>query len=570
MCSLSSSSMLFPSKLLYHKPVLIRPRNVRPLQFRPTSLSQQNLGMVSWSESNFNAPLNGYNGWEIVDFPKQDKEKSKGLPKIVIVGVGAAVASVLSIFGYFLLPKKGFELQISATLNALHEKLPHPGTHEQDKDGDVASDEVDKVCVPNMEIISDVVDEYVTKEANDCTTGKGEFGRLIIPFPVDSTQQEALFVLKKLKIIDDEVKAEEFCTRREYARWLVRTNSELERSTRQRLMPTIALSGSTFPAFDDVSIQDPDFQSIQTLAEAGIIPSKLSENLASNDQEVNFYPERIISRQDLICWKAKLEYEIMPGVDAEISRKNIGFLDARHISSDALVDLYADISADEKSIVKRVFGQSKRFQSSRPSTIAQAAVALTSGRIMEFINEELLRLEAETNARQVAIEEIKLELLERGDIKRCWETKIEDERSRISQKEMAYDAAMKELEKQKLDPEGATANTLKQKTALECQLQLLSSLKEEVNDMTDKLVTDRAAYISEQSELQQALSEQQVRLEELLDRKSVLEAEIEALRILRSWIEEEAQKSQSHAKVLEEAGRRWRWDNQSTGTNSTT
>lgn len=31
----------------------------------------------------------------------------------------------------------------------------------------------------------------------------------------------------------------------------------------------------------------------------------------------------------------------------------------------------------------------------------------------------------------------------------------------------------------------------------------------------------------------------------------------------RSWIEDEARKSQARAKVLEEAGRRWKWDERS-------
>ncbi|CAI9753751.1 unnamed protein product [Fraxinus pennsylvanica] len=82
-----------------------------------------------------------------------------------------------------------------------------------------------------------------------------------VPFAVDITQQEALLMLKNLRLVfglklfssehgsydcdqdiqitEDDVKAEQLCTRQEYARCL----------------------------------QDPDFQSIQSLAEAGIIRS---------------------------------------------------------------------------------------------------------------------------------------------------------------------------------------------------------------------------------------------------------------------------------------------------------
>jgi hypothetical protein len=46
---------------------------------------------------------------------------------------------------------------------------------------------------------------------------------------VDAAQQEAIAVLKKLKIYEDDIVADELCTKREYARWLVRSNSLLER-----------------------------------------------------------------------------------------------------------------------------------------------------------------------------------------------------------------------------------------------------------------------------------------------------------------------------------------------------
>lgn len=32
--------------------------------------------------------------------------------------------------------------------------------------------------------------------------------------------------------------------------------------------------------------------------------------------------------------------------------------------------------------------------------------------------------------------------------------------------------------------------------------------------------------------------------------------------LCRSWVEDEARKNQARAKVLEEVGRRWKWDDQ--------
>ncbi|KAK8625710.1 hypothetical protein V6N13_056871 [Hibiscus sabdariffa] len=98
---------------------------------------------------------------------------------------------------------------------------------------------------------------------------------IVVPVAVDSTQQEALMVLKELAIIEVAVKPDGLCTRREYARWLVRMSSLLERNHRHMIVPSIAFSGSEAAAFDDVGVDDPDFVFTQALAEACIIPSKL-------------------------------------------------------------------------------------------------------------------------------------------------------------------------------------------------------------------------------------------------------------------------------------------------------
>lgn len=242
-----------------------------------------------------------------------------------------------------------------------------------------------------------------------------------------------------------------------------------------------------------------------------------------------------------------------------MSRRNIGVLDAREISSDAIIYLFTDLQEDEKSILRRTFGQSKRFQPRKPSTKAQAAVALTSGRMENFISIELSRIKAENASKEIAMQEIRSELLEKGDIKQYWDRKMEEERIRGLRVEKAYLAAISDLEKEKTVKENLADEFLKQKAALDCQKQLLFSLKEEVNEMSERLTLEKAMYIDERSNTDTLLSNMLLKYEALLDAKSILEAEIEALRILRSWVEDEARKSQARAKVLEEVERRWKW-----------
>ncbi|XP_031099274.1 uncharacterized protein LOC116003525 [Ipomoea triloba] len=564
----STSRFLYPPNLKFSSiPFLIRTRSTR---FSVSASTVEKNARLSWGESSELNASDAYNGWAVVEKP-EFKEKEKGLPTFVKIGIGASVAALLgAVAAYFSVSAKGFKFQFSSPFNSSQGILaPHTREEEAIEQEAVSSDELledGEAFEVSPESVPDTFDKNVVADPNNITT-QGELHRIIIPFAVDSTQQDALLVLKKLKIIEDEVKAEELCTRREYARWLVQASALLERNRKHRIASSLALAGSTSAAFDDVCIEDPDFMPIQSLAEAGIIPSKLSlEKLPSNPYDsgdhkgVKFFPDRSISRQDLISWKAKLEYDIVPGINEEISRRKIGFLDVRDITSEVLVDLFVDILANERSIVWKVFGQSKRFQPNKPCTKGQVAVALSSGKMAEYTQSELAKLETENSSRLATMEEIKSDLLERGDVQRFWQRKIDEEKNRGLEVNKAYLDAIKDLDQEKVVLENAQAELLKQKAALDCQKQLLSSLKEEVDEMSNTLASEQAVYMEEQSELQGVLSDLQVKYEGLLDTKSVLEAEIEALRILRSWVEDEGKKSQARAKVLEEAGRRWKWE----------
>ncbi|KAK1552578.1 hypothetical protein Q3G72_019496 [Acer saccharum] len=155
-------------------------------------------------------------------------------------------------------------------------------------------------------------------------------------------------------------------------------------------------------------------------------------------------------------------------------------------------ELFMDMLVGDKSIVRRVFGPSKRFQPNKPSTKAQAAVALTSGRMTEAICIEQLRLEAERSSKQAEMEEIRSELLDRGDIIRSWDEKLNEERTRGSEVEKLYASACHDLEQELIVQEKDCAVLLKEKAAMDCQRQLLLNLKEEVDEMSERLESERA------------------------------------------------------------------------------
>lgn len=178
-------------------------------------------------------------------------------------------------------------------------------------------------------------------------------------------------------------------------------------------------------------------------------------------------------------------------------------------------------------------GQSKRLQPNKPSTKAQAAVALTSGRMVEAVSTELLRQEAENLSRQAEMDQVRFQLLDKGDIRKFWDEKLYEERQRGSEVENLYHEMLRDLEEEKTIQEKQFAEHLKEKAAMDCQRQLLFSLKEEVDQMSERLASESATYVAEKGKLQYMLSDLLSRQEELLDKKSILEAEKEAIRILR-------------------------------------
>ncbi|RAL40179.1 hypothetical protein DM860_008319 [Cuscuta australis] len=572
-CSLllpSSSRFLHPPPSWKHSsaPFLIRNRR-SPRFFISASTAEKNVGL-SWEGSSESDGFGAYNGWVVVEEPVF-KEISKGLPTFVKISTWASLAALLGAAAYFSLHLKGLKIQFTSPSNCMQD---YSVLNAQDKEpieiDYLRSDEPfedDEAVDANRENDLGTFGQNVAADPNNMTT-QGELHRIIIPFAADSTQKDALVVLKKLEIIEDEVKAEGLCTRREYAIWLVRASTRLERKTKHKIVSSIALAGSTAAAFDDVLIEDPDFLAIQTLAESGILPSKLSLerppsglNDSGGHNGVNFFPDRYISRQDLISWKAKLEYDIMPEVDEEISRRKIGFLDVRDIAPEVLVDIFVDALANERSIARNAFGQSNRFQPKKPCTNAQAAVALTSGKMREYTQSELRKLEEERSSRLETMEKIKQELVDRGEIQRFWQNKMEEEKCLSQEANTAYLAALKDLDRAKVDMESARVELVKQKAALDCQKQMLSSIEKEVEEMSGTLASQGPICLEEERrDLQVVLGDLQDEYDHKRDSKSVLEAEVEALRILRSWIESEAIKSQVRAKVLEEAGRRWKWE----------
>lgn len=166
-------------------------------------------------------------------------------------------------------------------------------------------------------------------------------------------------------------KPNEAITRREYAKWLVAANNQYYANSPGN---KISLANkSSKAAFKDIGVNDPDFAEIQGLAEAGLIPSPLT-NDSSN---LLFKPDAPLTREDLIAWKVPLDIrQGLPNADATAIKEAWGFQDASSINTKALQALFADYQNSDLSNIKRVFGYTTLFQPKKAVTRAEAAASL--------------------------------------------------------------------------------------------------------------------------------------------------------------------------------------------------
>ncbi len=160
-------------------------------------------------------------------------------------------------------------------------------------------------------------------------------------------------------------------TRREYAKWLVTANNKYYGSSSGNKIRLA--SKSTDPAFKDIGVNDPDFAELQGLAEAGLIPSPLT----NSSEDVLFQPDALLTREDLVTWKVPLDTrQALPKADIKAIQEAWGFQDTNKIDPLALPALFADYQNSDRSNVKRIFGYTTLLQPKRAVTRAEAAASL--------------------------------------------------------------------------------------------------------------------------------------------------------------------------------------------------
>lgn len=387
-------------------------------------------------------------------------------------------------------------------------------------------------------------------------------GKVLVPAAFDQVQGQALAALQVLKVIEPDVQPSDLCTRREYARWLVSASSALSRNTVSKVYPAMYIDNVTELAFDDITAEDPDFSSIQGLAEAGLIESKLSrrdvELSADEDNSPFFFsPESPLSRQDLVSWKMTLEKRQLPEADRKMLHQVSGFIDTDKIHPNACPALVADLSSGEQGIIALAFGYTRLFQPDKPVTKAQAAIALATGDASDIVSEELARIEAESIAENaVAAHSALVEQVEK-DINASFEQELFLEKEKISAIERMAEEAKLELETLRAQREEDSVVMEKERAAIESEMEVFSKLRNEVQDQLQSLMSNKVEIAYEKERIKKLREQAEIENNEITRLQYDLEVERKALSMARTWAEDEAKRVREQARALEEARDRW-------------
>ncbi|XP_022764709.1 uncharacterized protein LOC111309947 [Durio zibethinus] len=384
-------------------------------------------------------------------------------------------------------------------------------------------------------------------------------GKVLVPAVVDQVQGQALAVLQVLKVIEADAQPSDLCTRREYARWLLSASSSLSRNTMSKVYPAMYIENVTELAFDDITPEDPDFSSIQGLAEAGLISSKLSNQDLLNDDLVSFYffPESPLSRQDLVSWKMALEKRQLPEADQRILYQLSGFMDIDKINPGVWPALVADLSAGEQGIITLAFGYTRMFQPNKPVTKAQVAVALATGEASDLVSEELARIEAESMAENAVSAHNALVAQVEKDVNASFEKELLIEREKINAVEKMAEEAKRELERLRAEREEENIALLKDRAAVDSEKEVLSRLRREVEEQLESLISNKVEISYEKERIAKLQKETEDESQEIVRLQHELEVERKALSMARAWAEDEAKRAKEQAKALEEARCDW-------------
>ncbi len=153
-------------------------------------------------------------------------------------------------------------------------------------------------------------------------------------------------------------------TRAQFVRWLVKGNNIYFKDA---VSKQIRLAKTGPPLFADVPVNNPDFQYIQGLANAGYV---------IGIDKKHFAPNRVLTREELLAIKAPVDEGGNITAEPDMKMYLDNYSDVDKINPQYMSAIHEDESVRTTRNIARIWGTLKALSPKKPVTRSEAAIAI--------------------------------------------------------------------------------------------------------------------------------------------------------------------------------------------------
>ena len=166
-------------------------------------------------------------------------------------------------------------------------------------------------------------------------------------------------------------------------------------------------------------------------------------------------------------------------------------------------------------------------------TNSQAAIALATGEGSDIVSEELARIEAESMAEKVVAAHSDLVDQVQKDVNRYYENDLLVEREKIVTLEKIAEETKQELERLRAEQEEQNLKMMKERAAVDSQMEMLSKLRHETEEELQSILTNKVEISYEKERINKLRTEVEIENQEISRLQYELEVERKALAMAR-------------------------------------
>lgn len=166
-------------------------------------------------------------------------------------------------------------------------------------------------------------------------------------------------------------------------------------------------------------------------------------------------------------------------------------------------------------------------------TKAQAAIVLATGEASDIVSEELARIEAESMAEKAVAAHTALVDQVLKDINTYYENDLLLEREKITALERISEEMRQELDRLKAEQEEQNIKIMKERAAVDSQMEVLSKLRREAEEELQGIMSNKVEISYEKERINKLRTDAETENQEIIRLQYELEVERKALALAR-------------------------------------